>query len=421
MFNLETALRPNVRSLTPYRSARDDYSSGILLDANENALGSCVFSELHLERYPDPHQINLRQLIGSLRNVDPSTVFCGVGSDEVLDLLVRMFCVPGKESILITPPTYGMYGVCAHINDVNVISVPLLDVSYQLDVEKLISTLKSDKSIKIVFLCSPGNPTGTLLKMADIEQILNVTEYNGIIVVDEAYIDFPIYNNAYDANRIDSTIGSLPVEQLELSAVNLINKYPNVIVSQTLSKSFGLAGIRLGFAIGNENIIKYMHRIKAPYNISSTTCDIACKALEVNGVTLMKESIQILESQKLSLINQFESGNIPYFNKVLGGSHANFILVQFGLYNNSNERVLKSKDSLDPELNKSFIQKLEPDNNLAQWIYKTLAEEYHLVVRFRGMEPNCMGCLRITIGSEKENQVLIETLIKILSNKLFKN
>ena len=260
-FDIETVIRPNILALHPYRCARDDYTEGILLDANENALGHSVpytpktnqnhqglngeelknALELDLHRYPDPSHSNIKSLLASLRGGPPvlpdgpKNVFLGVGSDEVIDLLIRVCVTPGKdgEKVLITPPTYGMYAVCAQVNDVGVVKVPL-ELSgdqgeggergrFSLKVDEIKKAVDADPSIKLVFLCSPGNPTGTLIPLSSIRAILDYSSFKGIVVVDEAYIDFA---------------GE------EVSAVRLVKEYANLCVMQTLSKSFGLAAIR---------------------------------------------------------------------------------------------------------------------------------------------------------------------------------
>lgn len=283
-FSIEAAVRPNILALHPYRCARDDYTEGILLDANENALGHAIafsstaqqsskfngdakpngaatdaeelldidFRTLDLHRYPDPAQRAIKTRIATLRGIVDSCsstpkddrIFLGVGSDEVLDLLMRVCVAPGREKIMVTPPTYGMYGVCAQVNDVEVVKVPLIaeDGAFQLDLPAVRTKLfahyshnakrmdlqmkraiDADPLIRLVFLCSPGNPTGTLLSLSDIQELLEYQNFRGIVVVDEAYVDF-------------SPEGS--------SAVSLVEKYANICVSQTLSKSFGLAAIR---------------------------------------------------------------------------------------------------------------------------------------------------------------------------------
>ena len=263
MFDLKLAVRSNILALKPYRCARDDYSCGVLLDANENAYGSAALNSgvKGLERYPDPRQNDIKQLICNYRKTStPENLFLGVGSDECIDLAIRVFCKPGVDRILITPPTYGIYSVSAQVNDVSLVKIPLLvgNSNFQLDVPGIISAIKADPTIKIVFLCSPGNPTGTLLKHGDIKEILECSLYKGVVFVDEAYIDF--------------------IESESISAW-ASSQYPNLIVSQTLSKAFGLAGARLGYTISSREIAQIFNNTKAPYNISSPSSKIAKDAL----------------------------------------------------------------------------------------------------------------------------------------------
>jgi len=241
-FSLEPLIRPNILALTPYRCARDDYSAGVLLDANENAIGSALPdvnpvaaqtlsllspSEISsLNRYPSPTHDDLKRSIASFRGVpDENWVFLGVGSDEVIDMLYRVLCVPGKDRVMTCPPTYGMYKVTANVNDVGVVEVPLItdNGAFQLDEQAMDKAFQAYPDLKILFICSPGNPTGTLIPLDAIKRILENKNYKGVVVVDEAYIDF-------------SPAGA--------SAADLVNQYANVCVSQTLSKSFGLAAIR---------------------------------------------------------------------------------------------------------------------------------------------------------------------------------
>ncbi|KAG8906734.1 histidinol-phosphate transaminase [Tulasnella sp. 403] len=232
-FSIETLIRPNILSLTPYRCARDDYQTGVLLDANENSLGpttaSAVFpssENMHLNRYPDPSYRHLKERFATFRGLPSEDfVFFGVGSDEVIDLLIRVTCQPSRDKVLITPPTYGMYSVCAQVNDVAVVRVPL-DVEehrFQIRLDEIKRVLSEDPLIKLVFVCSPGNPTGTLIPIVAVRALLEFPDFKGIVVVDEAYIDF-------------AGSGS--------SAAALVDQYANLCVLQTLSKSFGLAGIR---------------------------------------------------------------------------------------------------------------------------------------------------------------------------------
>ena len=271
--------RPNILALHPYRCARDDYSQGILLDANENAYGPASLptnslphdNGMELERYPCPYQMELKRLLCQYRNAKSSSgsiqennVFVGVGSDEAIDLLLRIFCTPGAtlgkgDAILITPPTYGMYKVCANVNDVNIQSVPLTP-EFDVDIERVLQSVT--KETKLMFLCSPGNPTAKSIPLSTITTIANDQRYKGLIVVDEAYIDFAS----------------------EPSATSLLSQYNNILVLQTLSKAFGLAGIRCGFAIGPPDIIQLMNNVKAPYNINKLTSDAACNALRGGDV-----------------------------------------------------------------------------------------------------------------------------------------
>lgn len=259
-FVLEDIVRPNILSLQPYRCARDDYQDGILLDANENSLGHALpagssiphqdrvdhtatpingagpSDALNLHRYPDPSLFGIKSRLASMRNLPGEDhVFLGVGSDEVLDLIQRIVAAPGKDAIAICPPTYGMYSVCAAVNDVAVVKVPLRveDGDFSVQVDELIEALRVHTNVKIVFLCSPGNPTGTLLSLRDVKRILDEPSYKGLVVVDEAYIDF-----AEEEIRM-GVRGKEPV-----SAVELVKEYKNLLVTQTLSKAYGLAGIR---------------------------------------------------------------------------------------------------------------------------------------------------------------------------------
>lgn len=233
-FDLKKAVRPNIYSLQPYRCARDDYADGILLDANENTHGpSLAEDELKfdlLQRYPDPHQQKLKEALAKLRNIPShSHFYLGVGSDECIDMAIRVFVEPGKEKILISPPTYGMYAVSAQINNVEVCKVPLLTEggSFQLNVAKIIDMVTNEPLIKMIIACSPGNPTGTRLSQSDIIEILECPFFSGVLMVDEAYIDFCKDSEGEFA-----------------SMASLVLVYPNLIISQTLSKAFGLAGIR---------------------------------------------------------------------------------------------------------------------------------------------------------------------------------
>ncbi|RGB28846.1 aminotransferase class I and II-domain-containing protein [Rhizophagus diaphanus] len=391
-FSLESIVRPNILTLKPYRCARDDYSSGILLDANENSFGVILpknddklFKENgetltlgieNLNRYPDPNQVNIKERLVEFRKVpNIDYFFLGVGSDECIDLIIRIFCIPGKDKILITPPTYGMYSVCANINDVNIIKVNLdvEDGKFQLKTDEILNVIKEQKNIKIIFLCSPGNPTGTALSHESIKILLEDENYNGIVVIDEAYIDF--------VEEEKNKNGSL---------VKWVTEYPNLIIMQTLSKSFGLAGIRLGVSIANPNIIQLMNNTKAPYNISALTSYVTYTALSQQNILKMKSIKQQIRSEHNKLISSIKK--ISGIGKILGGNDANFILVQ----------ILDKNDQ-------NIVS-----NDRAHQIYKELAENHGIVVRYRGNEVGCEGCLRITVGTPKENEILLKNLSELL-------
>ncbi|KAL1927788.1 hypothetical protein VTP01DRAFT_3609 [Rhizomucor pusillus] len=377
-FDLQKVIRPNILALTPYRCARDDYNAGILLDANENAYGPSLPEQLEgdLNRYPDPYHVKVKERLLKLRKVPSiNNLFLGVGSDEVIDLIMRISCVPGKDKILITPPTYGMYSVCAQINDVQVVKsyLDVQDSAFQLRVDDILSCIKANPEIKIIFLCSPGNPTGTCLRHKDIKAILE-SDFGGFVVVDEAYVDF--------------------VEQENGSVATWVDKYPNLIVMQTLSKSFGLAGIRLGIAISDPAVIQILNNTKAPYNIGTPSAQIAFDALSEAGVAKMEEYKNALIKQRAVLIEKLQNFPVPGIGRILGTNDANFIMVQI------------------------LNQKGEPCNERAEKVYKVLAETRDVVVRFRGKEYGCTGCLRITVGTEEENKALLTRLEEVLSTEV---
>lgn len=350
--------RPNILELHPYRCARDDYSSGVLLDANENALGPTSVptnsmdpyeNHLTLERYPDPYQMKLKEKYAAYRGhgLTPANIFVGVGSDEAIDLLMRIFCQPGKDNILTTPPTYGMYKVCAKVNDVQVIHAPLTP-DFDLRINETLET--ANESTKLLFICSPGNPTCKAIPLSDVEKIASSSQYDGIVVVDEAYVDF----------------------SKEGSAVSLIQKYPNIVVLQTLSKAFGLAGIRCGFALGSPDVIQLMNNVKAPYNVNSLTSEVAINAMDNIGT--LEQNIATLLEQRSLVAAKLEA--LEFCTKVYP-SDSNFLLFR-----------LKSK---------------------AKEIYKTMADQ-GVVTRYRGSEMHCDECLRVTIGTAEENNTFLELL-----------
>ncbi|CAG7924409.1 unnamed protein product [Penicillium olsonii] len=401
-FNLATCARPNILALQPYRCARDDYKddgTNVLLDANENAFGPglALNSEgalqasqtgdatgaskpeidfLGLNRYPDPHQIELKQLFCNLRNTHhhtpktlrPEHMFCGVGSDEAIDALLRCFCVPGKDKILTCPPTYGMYSVSAQVNDVEIVKVPL-DASngFHLQADKVNAALSADPSIKLAYICSPGNPTANLIRKEDIQKVLEHPTWNGVVVVDEAYIDF-------------APEGS--------SLAEWVTEWPNLVVMQTLSKAFGLAGIRLGVAYTSPEIALLLNSLKAPYNISSPTSALASAALTAPNMAVMHGYRTQIIAQRDRLLRELPA--ISGVGQFLGGSDANFLLVQM------------------------LNQEGRPCNVTALAAYEAMAEKRGVVVRFRGKELGCEGCLRITVGTEAEVTKFLQELRVVL-------
>lgn len=338
--NIQSLLRENIKTLKPYSTARDEFkgTAEVYLDANENPFPSAY------NRYPDPLQKKVKQRISELKGIEPEKIFLGNGSDEPIDLIIRAFCEPGKDSILITEPTYGMYAVCAGINNVAVKRVTL-DSTFDLDVDAVKQAL--DSPVKVIFLCSPNNPSGNLLSK---EKIINlITTGNSIVVVDEAYIDF-----AKDE-------GFLPV----------LAKYPNLIVLQTFSKAWGLAGLRLGMAFASEEIISVLNKIKYPYNLNILTQQVALEKLSTADEK--NKQVDIILQERSILTEQLQA--LPMVERVYP-TDANFVLVRM-------------KD--------------------ARNIYDQLIER-SIIVRDRSTVVLCADCLRITVGTPEENKKLIETL-----------
>jgi histidinol-phosphate aminotransferase len=344
MFKLDDLLRDNIRELVPYSSAREEFKgeAQAFLDANENSLGSPLTRWYN--RYPDPLQWKVKQALSKVKGIDPRHIFLGNGSDECIDILYRAFCNPGKDNVIINPPTYGMYEVSAHINDIEVRRATLLD-DFQLDLvhlEKLV-----DEHTKLIWICSPNNPTANSMKRQDIEMVLN--HFHGLVVVDEAYINF---------SRHRSFIQELP-------------DYPNLVVMQTMSKAWGLAGLRLGMAFASEAIIEVYNKVKPPYNINQATQELALQALE--NTEEVNDMIRILVALRGLLAT--ELAELPVVEKIYP-SDANFLLV----------KVKGPRAVYDHLLGKG------------------------IVVRDRSKVELCEGCLRITVGTEKENKELIEAL-----------
>lgn len=389
---MKTLVRPNIATLEPYRCARDDFKEGVLLDANENTHGPALESvsawedALELNRYPDPHQIELKQQIVDFRNatpnayakpdakIGPANLCLGVGSDESIDMLLRCVCVPSTDKLLVCPPTYGMYSICATVNAVELVKVPLVPENFQLDLPAIKQALAGDPRIKLAYFTSPGNPTAKLLKVSDIIELLEYAaqNWNGLVVVDEAYIDFTPQRDGKSE-----------------SMATLVNTYPNLVVMQTLSKSFGLAGIRLGVTYASTELAGYLSAMKYPYNISSLTSAIALRATSgSSGLPVMQKYVDLIVEQRDIVLQKLLA--IPGIGKNIGGLDANFVLVQI--------------------LDKAGV----PLNDVAHKLYNTLAVERGVVVRFRGKELNCDGALRMSIGTAEENKVLLERLAELL-------
>ncbi|MBL7739374.1 MAG: histidinol-phosphate transaminase [Chitinophagaceae bacterium] len=344
-FDLKKLIRDNIRDLTPYSSARDEFSgeAKVFLDANENSLGSPLVKWYN--RYPDPHQKDLKKAISKVKGITPEHIFLGNGSDECIDLLYRCFCEPRKDNVIICPPTYGMYEVSGNINDVEVRKAPLLERDFQLHIKQIEHLI--DEQTKLIWICSPNNPTGNTMYRGDIETILN--NFSGLVVIDEAYINF---------SRHKSFIQELP-------------DYPNLVVMQTFSKAWGLAALRLGVLFGSAAIVQVLDKVKPPYNINQATQELAQQALDETGQ--VNDMIRELVSMRDALVKVLDT--IPLVKKVYP-SDANFLLV-------------KIKD--------------------AKKVYDYLLSK-GIVVRDRSNVRLCDDCLRITIGTEQEITLLVKAL-----------
>ena len=345
--DINTLLRPHLVSLKPYSSARDEYTgnSGIFLDANENPYGS-ITSE-NFNRYPDPYQQALKERIASIKGVHSNQLFLGNGSDEAIDLLFRAFCRPGMDQAILLPPTYGMYEVSAGINDVETIKVPLTP-KFQLDTQAILE--KITPTAKLLFICSPNNPSGNNMHRADVLYLIN--QFPGLVIVDEAYIDF----------------------SGEPSFTTELPNCPNLIVIQTFSKAWGLASLRLGMAFASAEIIAILNKIKPPYNISGLTQQ---KVLEALGdlTRLQKMTHDILQERKFL---EQELTSLSLVEKIYP-SDANFVLIKV---------------------------------KAAKRTYDELVDE-KIIVRDRSKVLLCDECLRITVGTREENESLLKALKKL--------
>ncbi|WP_158850046.1 histidinol-phosphate transaminase [Algibacter sp. L1A34] len=338
MISLKDIVRDNIWNLKAYSSARDEFkgTADVFLDANENPFGT-------LNRYPDPHQKAIKEKLSVLKGVETNQIFIGNGSDEVIELAFRIFCEPGKDKVLTFSPTYGMYDVSANINDVEIIKQPLIN-DFQISLNQLQPYLDVEE-LKIIFICSPNNPTGNILNTEDLEYILE--NFNGIVIVDEAYIDFSSQD----------------------SFIKNINKYNNLIVSQTFSKAWGLAGVRVGVAYASEAIINLYNRVKPPYNVSTLNQDAVLNRL--NNLDEVKHNIDAILSERTKLKEALIK--LPLVKKIYP-TDANFLLI-------------------------------EVDN--ADKVYQYLIDE-KVIVRNRHTQVD--NCIRITVGTPAENKILIETL-----------
>ncbi len=340
---IQNLLRPHILQLEPYASARDEYSGkeGIFLDANENPIGSVTAAMYN--RYPDPYQRKVKEKLALIKGVNPENIFLGNGSDEAIDLLIRAFCEPYRESVLIMPPTYGMYEVSANINAVPVQKIPL-DGNFQIDIEAVKQAITPHT--KILFICSPNNPSGNLLKKETILEILDT--FQGITLIDEAYIDF----------------------SPQATFLKELHKYPRLVVIQTFSKAWGLAALRLGMAFAHYEIIAVLNKIKAPYNISKTTQELVYDSLQYER--FKNEMVQKILEQRNFL--EHALAQLPFVEKVFP-SDANFLLV-------------KMKN--------------------AQQVFEYLLSQ-KIIVRSRVKV--VADCLRISVGTKEENQILLKALL----------
>lgn len=345
MRTLSQLVRNNIQDLQPYTSARTEYkgAGGIFLDANENPWGD-------YNRYPDPEQLQLKQQLCRNRPVNPEQIFIGNGSDEMIDLALRIFCTPGQDKAMIFTPTYGMYEVAARFNDVALVRMPLNE-DFQIDAERYREAL-ADKALKLAFVCSPNNPTGNCLD----EVALVLQTFDGIVIVDEAYIDFAA----------------------KPSLVSLLDRYPNLVVLQTLSKAWGLAGARIGIGYASEAIIALFNKVKPPYNVSALNQEAALDALSDLAVFEQRKAILLQQRSWLETALQQLPGVIRVYP-----SDANFLLVQM---------------------------------EQAQQVYQSLIRQ-QLIVRNRSSQ--VPDCLRITVGSPSENAQLIDALQQIVLSPSF--
>ncbi|MES2431518.1 MAG: histidinol-phosphate transaminase [Bacteroidota bacterium] len=344
-FDLQKLVRKNIKNLKPYSSARHEFTgkASVFLDANENAYGSPLEKDSY-NRYPDPLQWQVKFALTKIKGVPAENIFLGTGSDEVIDLLYRIFCNPGVDNVIICPPTYGMYEVSANINDV-VIKKVNLTPDFQLDVEGILNAV--DENTKLLYICSPNNPTGNNMNRADVETLLN--SFPGLVVIDEAYINY----------------------SKQKTFIQELTEYPNLVVMQTLSKAWGLAALRLGLCYASMDVIDLLNKTKPPYNVNEASQKLALLALQ--NTEQVNDWIKEVVIEKENLVK--EMGNFSFVEKIYP-SDANFFLMKV---------------------------------NDADKIYNYLTDN-EIVVRNRTKEVMCENCLRITVGTPAENKLLIQTL-----------
>src|ERR1700761_3751934 len=344
MFDINNILRDNIKRLVPYSSARDEFQgeASVYLDANENAFGSPLDDSYN--RYPDPMQYHVKMRLSEIKGVPARNIFLGNGSDEAIDILFRSFCNPGVDNVILVPPTYGMYEVSANINDVQTKKASLTE-DFQLNLEGIAEAI--DKNTKLIFICSPNNPTGNSINRDDVETLL--ANFNGVVVVDEAYINF----------------------SRQKTFIQELTEYANLVVLQTLSKAWGLAGLRVGMAFASEEIIEVMNKVKPPYNVNEASQQLALKALQ--NIDQVNSWIKETLAQRDKLVLELKNRD---FVLDIYPSDANFILVK----------------TTDPK-----------------GIYNYLVQQ-GIIVRDRSKVDLCEGCLRITVGTPDENNTLLQTL-----------
>lgn len=341
-FDIKNIIRPTIKALKPYSSARDEFQGVtddmVFLDANENPFENGV------NRYPDPQQGKLKTILSEIKGVSTKNILLGNGSDEVLDLVFRAFCEPNVDNIITLPPTYGMYNVLANINAIGIKEV-LLTEDFQPQVEKILN--EADAQSKILFLCSPNNPTGNSFNASEMEVLLN--KFQGLVVIDEAYIDF----------------------SKEKSWIHRLEEFPNLIVTQTLSKAYAMAGIRLGICYASAEIITVLNTIKPPYNVNELTQIKAVEQLNIKD--LAKNQIADILEEREVLVS--ELNGIDFVSKIYP-SDANFVLAKVD------------------DATKRYNQLIKKG----------------IVIRNRTTQPGCENCLRFTVGTTAENKILIKAL-----------